>query len=73
MALASIATRGILLTLLGRRPAYYWLCNAVGVYCPVQWEFGRLNIHHAVVSKRKIAQLIRDGVVRWCTGSMWSS
>jgi hypothetical protein len=23
---------------------YYWLCNAVDAYCPVQWEYSRLNV-----------------------------
>ncbi|KAJ1677554.1 Glutaminyl-tRNA synthetase, partial [Spiromyces aspiralis] len=26
------------------RQSYYWLCDAVEVYKPVQWEYGRLNI-----------------------------
>lgn len=47
-----------------RRPSYYWLCNAVDVYCPVQWEYGRLNVNYTVVSKRKIAKLIDHGIVR---------
>lgn len=46
-----------------RRSSYYWLCNAVDTYCPVQWEYGRLNVFYAVVSKRKIAKLISSGVV----------
>ncbi|CAN8001255.1 unnamed protein product [Ixodes hexagonus] len=46
------------------RSSYYWLCNAVDVYCPVQWEYGRLNLNYTVVSKRKIAKLIEEGVVR---------
>jgi len=46
-----------------RRSSYYWLCNAVDIYCPVQWEYGRLNVHYTVVSKRKIAKLIETGVV----------
>ena len=46
-----------------RRSSYYWLCNAVDTYCPVQWEYGRLNVHYAVVSKRKIAKLITSGVL----------
>jgi len=46
-----------------RRSSYYWLCNAVDTYCPVQWEYGRLNVHYAVVSKRKIAKLIDTGVL----------
>ncbi|KAF6031706.1 QARS [Bugula neritina] len=48
-----------------RRSSYYWLCNALDVYCPVQWEFARLNLHYAVVSKRKIAKLINENLVRW--------
>lgn len=47
-----------------RRSSYYWLCNAVETYCPVQWEYGRLNMNYTVVSKRKIAKLINEGHVR---------
>ncbi|RWS09661.1 putative glutamine--tRNA ligase-like protein [Dinothrombium tinctorium] len=46
-----------------RRSSYYWLCNAIDVYCPVQWEYGRLNLNYTVVSKRKIARLIEKGFV----------
>lgn len=46
-----------------RRSSYYWLCNAVDIYCPVQWEYGRLNVNYTVVSKRKIAKLITERVV----------
>ncbi|XP_076646067.1 glutaminyl-tRNA synthetase [Halictus rubicundus] len=46
-----------------RRSSYYWLCNALDIYCPVQWEYGRLNVSYTVVSKRKIAKLIEQGVV----------
>ncbi|CAG9816307.1 unnamed protein product [Phaedon cochleariae] len=47
-----------------RRSSYYWLCNALNIYCPVQWEYGRLNINYTVVSKRKIAKLIDEGIVK---------
>ncbi|KAK4303860.1 hypothetical protein Pmani_024160 [Petrolisthes manimaculis] len=47
-----------------RRSSYYWLCNALDIYCPVQWEYGRLNMHYTVVSKRKIAKLISGKHVR---------
>ncbi|KAM3968219.1 glutaminyl-tRNA synthetase [Aphomia sociella] len=47
-----------------RRSSYYWLCNALGIYCPVQWEYGRLNVNYSVVSKRKIAKLIDEGIVK---------
>lgn len=46
-----------------RRSSYYWLCNALDIYCPVQWEYGRLNVNYTVVSKRKIAKLINDEIV----------
>ncbi|XP_077301013.1 glutaminyl-tRNA synthetase isoform X2 [Arctopsyche grandis] len=47
-----------------RRSSYYWLCNALDIYCPVQWEYGRLNVNYTVVSKRKIAKLITEGIVK---------
>ncbi|XP_072569267.1 glutamine--tRNA ligase [Paramormyrops kingsleyae] len=47
-----------------RRSSYYWLCNALDVYCPVQWEYGRLNLTYTVVSKRKIIKLVETGAVR---------
>ncbi|XP_026669376.1 probable glutamine--tRNA ligase [Ceratina calcarata] len=46
-----------------RRSSYYWLCNALDIYCPVQWEYGRLNVSYTVVSKRKISKLIEEGIV----------
>lgn len=47
-----------------RRSSYYWLCNAVDTYCPVQWEYGRLNVSYSLTSKRKIAKLIETGICR---------
>ncbi|CAL1539919.1 unnamed protein product [Lymnaea stagnalis] len=47
-----------------RRSSYYWLCNVLDMYCPVQWEYGRLNLSYTVVSKRKIAKLITECIVR---------
>lgn len=46
-----------------RRSSYYWLCNALDIYCPVQWEYGRLNVNYTVVSKRKIGKLITEKIV----------
>ncbi|MCP9258846.1 putative glutamine--tRNA ligase [Dirofilaria immitis] len=45
------------------RSSYYWLCNALDIYCPVQWEYGRLNMNYSVVSKRKIKALIDNKIV----------
>ncbi|KRZ05339.1 putative glutamine--tRNA ligase [Trichinella zimbabwensis] len=47
-----------------RRSSYYWLCNALDLYCPVQWEFARLNVHYAVISKRKIIKLVQENFIR---------
>jgi len=46
-----------------RRSSYYWLCNAVDVYCPVQWEYSRLNLNYSIMSKRKIQKLIEQKLV----------
>uniref|UniRef100_A0A182JSA6 Probable glutamine--tRNA ligase n=1 Tax=Anopheles christyi TaxID=43041 RepID=A0A182JSA6_9DIPT len=46
-----------------RRSSYYWLCNALSIYCPVQWEYARLNVNYTVVSKRKINKLITEDIV----------
>ncbi|XP_023228872.1 glutamine--tRNA ligase-like [Centruroides sculpturatus] len=46
-----------------RRSSYYWLCNSLDIYCPVQWEYARLNMNYTVVSKRKIVKLITEGIV----------
>lgn len=46
-----------------RRSSYYWLCNVLKIYCPVQWEYGRLNIYYTVISKRKIGKLIEEKIV----------
>uniref|UniRef100_A0A2K5RX67 glutamine--tRNA ligase n=1 Tax=Cebus imitator TaxID=2715852 RepID=A0A2K5RX67_CEBIM len=44
--------------------SYFWLCNALDVCCPVQWEYGRLNLHYAAVSQRKALRLVATGAVR---------
>lgn len=46
------------------REAYYWVCDNVGVYKAVQWEYGRLNITNTVLSKRKLTKLVDAGVIR---------
>jgi glutaminyl-tRNA synthetase len=42
------------------RESYYWLVDQVGIYKPVQWEFGRLNITNTVLSKRKLNILVSE-------------
>lgn len=45
------------------REAYYWVCDAVPVYKPVQWEYSRLNITQTVTSKRKLQRLVEGGLI----------
>lgn len=46
------------------RESYEWLCDAVDVYKPRQYEFGRLNLEGTITSKRKIKQLVDGGYVK---------
>jgi glutaminyl-tRNA synthetase len=45
------------------RESYYWLIDALELYKPVQWEYGRLNLTNTVMSKRKLNKLVTDGFV----------
>ena len=46
------------------RPLYDWLIEHLPVPShPVQTEFARLNLSHTVTSKRKLRQLVEEGVV----------
>lgn len=45
------------------RPLYDWLLDALGIHHPRQIEFARLNLTYAVMSKRKLLQLVNEGHV----------
>ena len=46
------------------RPLYEWLIEHLPVPAkPIQTEFARLNLSHTVTSKRKLRQLVEEGVV----------
>ena len=45
------------------RPLYDWFLDALGIYHPQQIEFARLNLTYTVMSKRKLLQLVKDGLV----------
>jgi glutaminyl-tRNA synthetase len=46
------------------RPLYDWILDALKTPChPQQIEFARLNLSHTVMSKRKLAELVRQGQV----------
>jgi len=46
------------------RESYEWLCDALTVYKPRQYEFARLNLQGTFLSKRKIAKLVENKLVR---------
>jgi len=45
------------------RPLYDWFLNELEIGHPQQIEFARLNLSHTVMSKRKLLQLVQEGVV----------
>jgi glutaminyl-tRNA synthetase len=45
------------------RPLYDWFLDALGIHHPQQIEFARLNVSHTVLSKRKLLELVREGLV----------
>ncbi len=46
------------------RVSYEWLNTSLGVYEPMQREYGRLSLSGTVLSKRKIMKLVTGGYVR---------
>ncbi|RMF00014.1 MAG: glutamine--tRNA ligase/YqeY domain fusion protein [Chloroflexi bacterium] len=46
------------------RPLYDWFVEQLGIFAPQQIEFARLNLTHTLMSKRKLLQLVNEGVVR---------
>lgn len=45
------------------RPLYDWFLDQLKVFHPQQIEFARLNLTHTVMSKRKLLELVKNGVV----------
>ncbi|MFP3938356.1 MAG: glutamine--tRNA ligase/YqeY domain fusion protein [Phycisphaerae bacterium] len=45
------------------RPLYDWFLDKLGVHHPRQIEFARLELTYTVMSKRKLAELVADGLV----------
>jgi len=45
------------------RPLYDWFLDQLGVFHPQQIEFARLNLSYTVMSKRKLLQLVQEGLV----------
>jgi glutaminyl-tRNA synthetase len=46
------------------RPLYEWFLEQLGEFKTRQIEFSRLNLTHAMMSKRKVRKLVEAGVVR---------
>ncbi|CAM1501109.1 Fc.00g102710.m01.CDS01 [Cosmosporella sp. VM-42] len=46
------------------RESYEWLNTTLGVYEPMQREYGRLSVSGTIMSKRKLKQLVDEGYVR---------
>jgi glutaminyl-tRNA synthetase len=46
------------------RPLYDWCLDTLGIYHPQQIEFARLNLTYTVLSKRKLIELVRTGIVK---------
>lgn len=45
------------------RPLYNWFIENLEIFYPRQIEFARLNINYTVMSKRKLLQLVEEGIV----------
>ncbi|MGA7767342.1 MAG: glutamine--tRNA ligase/YqeY domain fusion protein [Candidatus Sulfotelmatobacter sp.] len=46
------------------RPLYNWFIQQLGIFPSQQIEFDRLNLTHTLLSKRKLRQLVQEGLVR---------
>jgi len=44
-------------------PLYDWFLEALEIYHPLQIEFARLNLTRTVMSKRKLLELVQEGLV----------
>ena len=45
------------------RPLYDWFIEKLSIFPSQQYEFARLNLTHTVMSKRKLLQLVQEGIV----------
>jgi glutaminyl-tRNA synthetase len=45
------------------RPLYDWYLEQIGIHHPQQIEFARLNLTHTVMSKRRLLELVKTGLV----------
>lgn len=45
------------------RPLYDWFIQTLGIYPSHQYEFARLNLTYTLMSKRKLLELVQNGLV----------
>ena len=45
------------------RPLYEWFCSELGIYCPQQIEFAKLELTYTVLSKRNLRRMVNEGLV----------
>ena len=45
------------------RPLYDWFIEKLGIFPSNQYEFARLNLTYTMMSKRKLLQLVQEGIV----------
>jgi len=45
------------------RPMYDWFIEQLGIFPSRQYEFARLNLTYTVMSKRKLLELVQEGLV----------
>ena len=45
------------------RPLYDWFIRELGIFPSHQYEFARLNLTYTMMSKRKLLQLVQEGIV----------
>ncbi len=45
------------------RPLYDWFIEKLGIYPSHQYEFARLNLTYTMMSKRRLLQLVQEGIV----------
>ncbi len=45
------------------KPLYNWFIQELGIFPSRQYEFARLNLSYTVMSKRKLLELVKEGLV----------
>ncbi|HUX85066.1 MAG TPA: glutamine--tRNA ligase/YqeY domain fusion protein [Chitinophagaceae bacterium] len=51
------------LEFVSHRPLYDWFIEKLGIFPSRQYEFARLNLTYSIMSKRKLLQLVQQGIV----------